>query len=96
MPIAYMRWQMMVRWTIIRESPTRCLPGYPLKPIFIFRRTLCHLHVLMVCLRVRTGIRIFEEVAVYITKVDKLDIRRDGTKVKRGDLDRADERGSLG
>jgi hypothetical protein len=50
----------------------------------------------MIWVRVGTGIRVFEEVTVYITQVNELYIRRDGAKVKRGDLDGADEGGSLG
>jgi hypothetical protein len=91
-----MRGQVMVRWTIVCNSPTRCRPRYPLEPIFILPRTFCHFHVLVVCLRVRTAVRVFEEAAVYITKVDKLDIWRDGAEVKGGYFDRANKGGSLG
>jgi hypothetical protein len=90
-----MGWQMMIRQTFLRHSSACPLPRHPLEPVLIIPCAFCHFHILMIWLRIGVGIRVFEEITVYITKVDEFDVWRDSTKVERGDFDRTNEGWSL-
>jgi hypothetical protein len=90
-----MRRQMMIRQTFLRGPPARPLPRYPLESIIIIPCAFRYFHILMIWLRIGVRIRVFEEIAVYIAKVDEFDVWRDSTKVERGDFDRTDEGWSL-
>jgi hypothetical protein len=90
-----MRWQMMICQTFLCHSPACPLPRYPLEPVLVIPSAFRHFHILMFWLGIGVRIRVFEEIAVYITKVDKLDVWRNGAKVERGDFDRTNEGGSL-